>query len=112
MRGVYHESGASRSLFLEFTDCSGQSAFQFFNLAAFIPIEDGTISLSCVIGTDNLDVEGMAHSMSIDEHLQFTEDAESTRRMFLRERRARVNYNACIQSDCARPVGSFFDDED
>lgn len=50
--------------------------------------------------------------MSIDEHLQFTEDAESTRRMFLRERRARVNYNACIQSDCARPVGRFFDDED
>ena len=39
-------------------------------------------------------------------------DAESTRRMFLRERKARVNYNACIQSDCARPVGSFFDDED
>ena len=65
-----------------------------------------------LIGTDNLDVEGMAHSMSIDEHLQFTEDAESTRRMFLRERKARVNYNACIQSDCARPVGSFFDDED
>ena len=112
MRGVYHESGASRSLFLEFTDCSGQSAFQFFNLAAFIPIDDGTISLPCVIGTDNLDVEGMAHSMSIDEHLQFTEDAESTRRMFLRERKARVNYNAYIQSDCERPVGSFFDDED
>ena len=65
-----------------------------------------------LIGTDNLDVEGMAHSMSIDEHLQFTEDAESTRRMFLRERKARVNYNACIQSDCERPVGSFFDDED
>ena len=65
-----------------------------------------------LIGTDNLDVEGMAHSMSIDEHLQFTEDAESTRRMFLRERKARVNYNAYIQSDCARPVGSFFDDED
>ena len=65
-----------------------------------------------LIGTDNLDVEGMAHSMSIDEHLQFTEDAESTRRMFLRERRARVNYNAYIQNDCARPVGSFFDDED
>ena len=65
-----------------------------------------------LIGTDNLDVEGMAHSMSIDEHLQFTEDAESTRRMFLRERKARVNYNAYIQSDCARPVGRFFDDED
>ena len=65
-----------------------------------------------LIGTDNLDVEGMAHSMSIDEHLQFTEDAESTRRMFLRERKARVNYNAYIQNDCERPVGSFFDDED
>ena len=50
--------------------------------------------------------------MSIDEHLQFTEDAESTRRIFLRERRARVNYNAYIQNDCERPVGRFFDDED
>ena len=65
-----------------------------------------------LIGTDNLDVEGMAHSMCIDEHMEFTEDADSTRRMFLRERKARARYNVCMQNACEIPKGSFFEDED
>ena len=35
-----------------------------------------------LIGTDNLDVEGMAGALAIDNHLEFTEDAESTKVMF------------------------------
>lgn len=65
-----------------------------------------------LIGTDNLDVEGMAHSMSIDEHMDFKQDEESTRRMFLRERKARARYNVSMQSHCEIPTGCFFDDEE
>lgn len=38
------------------------------------------------IGTDNLDVEGMAADMGIDNHLSFCEDAKGTEEMFRRER--------------------------
>ena len=65
-----------------------------------------------LIGTDNLDVEGMASSLSIDEHMDFTEDAASTERMFRRERKARMRYNACLEESCPMPKGSFFSDED
>lgn len=63
-----------------------------------------------LIGTDNLDVQGMASSMSIDEHMAFHEDAESTVEMFSRERNARVRYNSCIASDASMEKGSFFDE--
>lgn len=43
-----------------------------------------------LIGTDNLDVEAMAHDMGIRNHLQFTENAEGALAMFARERRARL----------------------
>ena len=65
-----------------------------------------------LIGTDNLDVESMAGAMAIDEHLEFHEDAEGTREMFRRERRARVRYNCCIAEDVAMPKGSFFNEDD
>ena len=65
-----------------------------------------------LIGTDNLDVEGMAHSMCIDEHMDFTEDAVSTKAMFVRERKARVRYNCSVQNGEAVPLGSFFKDEE
>lgn len=64
-----------------------------------------------LIGTDNLDVEMMAHGMAIDEHLEFHQDAESTERMFARERRSRTRYNICIAEDSSMPIGKFFDEE-
>lgn len=41
------------------------------------------------IGTDDLDVENIAHGMGIDNHLQFSEDEAGTKAMFARENRAR-----------------------
>ena len=65
-----------------------------------------------LIGTDNLDVEGMAHSMCIDEHLEFKQDAAGTSAMFARERRARMRYNEDVYCCKERAVGSFFDDDE
>ena len=49
-----------------------------------------------LIGTDNLDVETMAHSFAIDEHLEFQQDEAGTKAMFARERRSRERYNCCV----------------
>lgn len=62
------------------------------------------------IGTDNLDVKGMAHAMSIDNHLEFSEDAEGTERMFRAERASRASYNYCIAHDMSMSKGSYFDE--
>ena len=64
-----------------------------------------------LIGTDNLDVEGMAGSMNIDNHLAFTQDEEGTRMMFARENRARMRYNESISVGCAMPAGDYFKEE-
>ena len=64
-----------------------------------------------LIGTDNLDVETMAHSFAIDEHLEFQQDEAGTKAMFARERRSRERYNCCVAEDAAMPVGSFFNEE-
>lgn len=61
-----------------------------------------------LIGTDNLDVEGMAGSMAIDNHLEFAEDDEGTKQMFARELRSRRRYNDCMASGVAMPKGSYF----
>ena len=61
-----------------------------------------------LIGTDNLDVEGMAGAMAIDNHLEFAEDDEGTKRMFARELRSRHRYNDCMASGVAMPKGSYF----
>ena len=64
-----------------------------------------------LIGTDNLDVETMAHSFAIDEHMEFTEDAEGTKRMFERERRSRERYNCCIAENTSISKGLFFEED-
>ena len=65
-----------------------------------------------LIGTDNLDVEGMAGSMNIDNHLAFTQDEEGTRMMFARENRARRRYNESVSIGCAMPAGDYFKEEE
>ena len=65
-----------------------------------------------LIGTDNLDVEGMAGSMNIDNHLAFTQDEEGTRMMFARENRARRRYNESLSIGCAMPAGDYFKEEE
>jgi Mg-chelatase subunit ChlD len=64
-----------------------------------------------LIGTDNLDVETMAQSFAIDEHLKFQQDEAGTRAMFARERRSRERFNLCVSREEAMPTGSFFDEE-
>ena len=64
-----------------------------------------------LIGTDNLDVESMAHSFAIDEHLEFRQDDEGTRAMFACERRSRERYNCRVAENAVMPTGSFFDEE-
>ena len=65
-----------------------------------------------LIGTDNLDVETMAHSFAIDEHLEFQQDEAGTKAMFARERRSRERYNCCVAEDATMPTGSFFSEEE
>lgn len=66
-----------------------------------------------LIGTDSLDVEEMAHSFAIDEHMMFMETEEGTDAMFERERRSRERFNCSLSVGCAIPKGKFFGpDED
>ena len=65
-----------------------------------------------LIGTDNLDVETMARSFAIDEHLEFQQDEAGTKAMFARERRSRARYNCCLAKNATMETGSFFDEED
>ena len=65
-----------------------------------------------LIGTDNLDVEGMAGSMNIDNHLAFTQDEQGTQMMFARENRARMRYNESVSIGCAMPAGDYFKEEE
>ena len=63
------------------------------------------------IGTDDLDVENIAHDMGIDNHLQFSEDEAGTKAMFARENRARERYNKCRAMGCVMEVGSYFEEK-
>ena len=65
-----------------------------------------------LIGTENLDVETMAHSFAIDEHLEFQQTEAGTRAMFARERRSRERYNCCVAEAAPMPTGSFFSEEE
>ncbi len=67
--------------------------------------QDWTFTL---IGTENLDVEGMAAAMSIDDHMAFQEDAAGTAKMFAAERVARSAYYADRASGAAPKKGGFF----
>ena len=64
-----------------------------------------------LIGTDNLDVESMARSFAIDEHLEFHQDVEGTKKMFERERRSRERYCCCLSKNEEMAAGSFFEDD-
>ena len=64
-----------------------------------------------LIGTANLDVEAMARSFAIDEHLEFQQDEAGTKGMFARERHSRERYNCCVAKDASMPTGSFFDED-
>lgn len=64
-----------------------------------------------LIGTDNLDVETMAQSFAIDEHLEFQQDEEGTKAMFARERRSRERFNFCMAASTSIPKGKFFDED-
>ncbi len=63
-----------------------------------------------LIGTDNLDVEGMAGMMSIDNHMAFAEDGESTKVMFARERKARSRFYACMARGESMKEGDYFNE--
>ena len=63
------------------------------------------------IGTDDLDVENIAHDMGIDNHIQFSEDEAGTKAMFARENRARERYNRCRAMDCKMEAGSYFEEK-
>ena len=65
-----------------------------------------------LIGTDNLDVETMAHSFAIEEHMGFQQTEAGTRAMFARERRSRERYNCCVAEGAALTTGSFFNEEE
>ena len=65
-----------------------------------------------LIGTDNLDVETMARSFAIDEHLNFCQDVEGTKKMFARERRSRERFNSCVNENCYMAPGSFFEEDE
>ena len=64
-----------------------------------------------LIGTDNLDVETMAHSFAIEEHMEFQQTEAGTRAMFARERRSRERYNCCVAEAAPMPTGSFFEED-
>ena len=63
-----------------------------------------------LIGTDNLDVEGMAGNMCIDNHLAFTQDDRGTREMFARENKARMRFNESLASGNIIEKGCYFED--
>lgn len=64
-----------------------------------------------LIGTENLDVESMAHSFAIDEHMKFEQTEEGTKAMFARERRCRARYNCYLAEAKPMPTGSFFNEK-
>ena len=63
-----------------------------------------------LIGTDNLDVEGMAGSLSIDNHMAFTEDEESTKVMFAKERKARARFYSFMACGKTMEKGDYFNE--
>lgn len=62
-----------------------------------------------LIGTDNLDVETMAHDFAIEDHLKFDQSDAGTKAMFAFSNKCRENYNEFISENKPMPKGSFFD---
>jgi len=65
-----------------------------------------------LIGTDNLDVEAMAGSISIDSHLAFVQSAAGTKIMFEHENRCRERYVQRVMDDSVSEIGDSFFKED
>lgn len=63
-----------------------------------------------LIGTDNLDVEGIAGSMGIKNHMEFHQDVEGTKAMFERERKARGKFYGRRLKGLPEIEGAFFAD--
>ena len=90
-------------------NCSEEYSLQMIkNLIEKLKKQNWTFTF---IGTDNLDVEGIAMDMGIDNHLQFAEDEAGTQEMFARENRARERYNKCRAMDCVMEAGSYFEEK-
>ena len=60
------------------------------------------------IGTEGIDVKHIASSLSIDEYLQFQQDADGTVEMFACEANARRRYNEQVNTDTDLSIGDFF----
>lgn len=91
-------------------NCSREYNLKMINtLISKLKKQNWTFTL---IGTDNLDVEGMAGSMAIDNHLAFSQDEEGTRAMFRRESRSRERFNMCCAMAMPMPSASYFADDD
>lgn len=60
------------------------------------------------IGTDNLEVEVIAKSMGIEDHLSFKQDAEGTEAMFAEERESRRRFCNNLYSGEPTSLGAFF----
>ena len=66
-----------------------------------------------LIGTDNLDVESMARSFKIDNHLSFRQDGAGTKKMFSKVLCCVGRAMDLLEEDEDIPTGGFFtDDED
>lgn len=61
-----------------------------------------------LIGTDNLDVEGMAGSLGVGNHMVFAETAEGTDRMFAQLDKSRENFNRRLSQGEEVGDGEFF----
>ena len=60
------------------------------------------------IGTDDLDVEGMASSMGIQDTLSFSRDEEQTHAMFAEVSACRMDYYESLAEETPRPKGASF----
>lgn len=64
------------------------------------------------IGTDNLDVEGMAADMGISNHLAFAQTEAGTRAMFKREKRSRERFYDFMCLGKIMDEGDYFNGDD
>lgn len=63
------------------------------------------------IGTDDLDVEGMAQQMGIDSYLSFRQDDASTGAMFAMDRACRTSFCIRLSRDERIDDAKYFDEE-
>lgn len=79
------------------------------NLIKKLEKQNWTFSL---IGTDNLDVESMAYSMNIKNHMAFKEEAEETAEMFRKENRCRMKFMADLSVGAPMAKNNYFDEDE